>query len=277
MAPQPPAPTQKDLDGLSTIYEHRVPKELDILDSRHLACVNFQQQRNATYTYAGATDWHGTRQAGMVQIVEPGHRVTGLLTEGTNHVMLKMRHRWLSDLALKAFNADTVELISNGIPYRDQKLHRLYMLIRDELVGDGSSLMLDALSVAVGIHLLRTASTVGSLKVEPRAALPARKLRLVREYIDAHLETDITLSKLAALVELSPDHFWRCFRGETCMTPYEYLMKTRIERVMSLLSNRSVTLAEASLAAGFSSQSHMTKVFRTQVGTTPGKWRKEIL
>ncbi|MDW4500617.1 helix-turn-helix domain-containing protein [Sulfitobacter sp. D35] len=35
-------------------------------------------------------------------------------------------------------------------------------------------------------------------------------------------------------------------------------------------------LAEVAIAAGFSSQSHMTDVFREKVGTTPGKFRAQI-
>ena len=276
MVLQPFSPIEKRLDGLTTVYEYRAPKEIAILENEHLACVNFQAQKDAIYTYEGAPSWHGTRQVGMVQIVEPKHKMTGFIAEGTDHVMLKLKHSWLLDLALKAFDADAFSLVSDGIPYRDEQLHRLYALIRDELVGQGDPLMLDALSVAVGIHLLRTTSTLGNIQIERRAALSARKLALVKDYINAHLETEITLATLAALVELSPDHFWRCFRSETGMTPHEYLLQTRVERVMSLLSNPVITLAEASLAAGFSSQSHMTRVFRNQVGTTPGRWRRDI-
>ena len=104
MAPQPFSPIEKRLDGLITLYEYRAPKEIDILESEHLACVNFQPQQNATYTYEGAPSWHGTRQVGMVQIVEPWHQVTGFVAEGTDHVMVKLQHSWLSDLALKAFD-----------------------------------------------------------------------------------------------------------------------------------------------------------------------------
>ena len=276
MALQPFSPIEKQLDGLSTIYEYRAPKEIDIFESEHLACVNFQPQQNATYTYEGAPDWHGTRQAGMAQVVEPWHKTTGFVAQGTDHVMLKLKHSWLSDLALKAFDASTVELVSDGIPYQDEQLHRLYTLIRDELVGEGEPLMLDSLGVAVGIHLLRTTSTLSKPKIERRSALSPRKLALVKEYIRVHLDSEITLAKLATLVELSPDHFWRCFRSETGITPHEYLMQVKIERVTSLLSNPSTTLAEASFLAGFSSQSHMTRVFRKHIGTTPGRWRKSI-
>ena len=162
MVLQPFSPIEKRLDGLTTLYEYRAPEEIAILESEHLACVNFQSQPDATYTYEGAPSWHGTRQSGMVQVVEPGRKMTGFVAQGTDHVMLKLKHGWLSDLALKAFDVGTFELVSNGIPYRDKQLYRLYALIRDELVGRSEPLMLDALGVAVGVHLLRTTSTLGN-------------------------------------------------------------------------------------------------------------------
>jgi AraC-like DNA-binding protein len=33
-------------------------------------------------------------------------------------------------------------------------------------------------------------------------------------------------------------------------------------------------LAELALAAGFADQSHLTRSFKRQVGTTPGSWRR---
>ena len=276
MALPPFAPVERQLNGILAIYEHRVAPDVNILPQDHLLCVNFQTQHNAIYTYAGAKDWHGTRHAGMAHLIEPGHRITGFVPEGTDHVVISLKCGWLSDLANKTFNADSFDLFSNGIPYRDERLLKLCTLVRDELSGENEPLMLDALGVAIGIHLLRTTSTLGNPKASYRSALSPRKLRLVKEYIINNLSTEITLADLAALVDLSPDHFWRCFRDEMGMTPYEYMTRARIELVMSKLSDASMTLAEASLIAGFSSQSHMTKVFRKQMGVTPGKWRREL-
>lgn len=273
---QPFTPIERQLSGILTLYEHRSEPNVDICPKTHLLCVNFQTQHNATYSYAGSKDWHGTRHMGMAHLIGPKHRITGFVPEGTDHVVVQIDRNWLSDLALKTFNADSFDVFSDGIPYRDEHLRMLCTLIRDELVGTNEPLMLDALVVAIGIHLLRTTSTLGNLKLNRRSALSPRKLRLIKEHIENHLTDELTLANLAALVELSPDHFWHCFRDEMGMTPYEYLMRTRIELVMSKLSNASTTLAEASLAAGFSSQSHMTRVFKKQMGVTPGKWRREL-
>lgn len=273
---QPFKPVERRLNGIFTRYEHRSESNVDICPKAHLLCVNFQSQRNATYSYAGAKDWHGTRHAGMVHLIEPEHRITGFVPEGTDHTVIQLEQDWLNALSIKAFNTDSFDLFSDGIPYQDKRLRMLCTLIRDELVGDNEPLMLDTLVVAIGIHLLRTTSTLGNPKLDYRSALSPRKLRLTKDYIANHLTDKITLSSLAALVELSPDHFWRSFRSETGTTPYEYLTQTRIELVMTELSKASTSLAEVSLLAGFSSQSHMTRVFKKHTGVTPGKWRREI-
>ena len=57
------------------------------------------------------------------------------------------------------------------------------------------------------------------------------------------------------------------------MTPYQYVLDKRIERAQLMIETTSLSLAQISFASGFSSQSHMTDVFRAKLGMTPGKVR----
>lgn len=275
MTLQPFAPRDRDLGGASALFEHRAEAEVDIEPCDHLLCVNFQPQPDAVYAYAGAPAWHGTRHAGMAHLIEPGHRITGHVPHGTDHVVLTLGRGWLAELALRSLDAARFELVSDGVPYRDGTLERLCGLVRDELVGPADVLMLDALTTAVGVHLLRTTSDLGGTRAPHRAGLPPRKLAMVKERIEADLAGGVRLAELAALVGMSPDHLWRCFREETGLTPHQWQTRRRIERVMAALADPRVGLAEASLAAGFSSQSHMTRAFRRHTGTTPARWRRE--
>ncbi len=51
----------------------------------------------------------------------------------------------------------------------------------------------------------------------------------------------------------------------------------RIARACELLHDPHRPITEVSLAVGFSSQSHLTEVFRRTMKTTPAAYRKEVL
>lgn len=264
----------RELDGATAILEHRADQDVDIRPDGHLLCVNFQSQRDATYAYAGERPWQGTRHAGMAHLIEPEHHIIGFVREPTDHIVLLFEKDWLSRLALQSVGAVRFNLVSNGVPYHDRQLRRLSEAMRDELAGAADRLMLDALTTAAGLHLLRTTSDLGATAVEQRHALSPRKLNQVREAIEANLTSGVRLADLAQLVDLSPDHLWRCFKHETGQTPHQYQTQRRAERVRDILGDPDVTLAQASERAGFSSQSHMTRVFQRAFGVTPGRWRQ---
>ena len=93
------------------------------------------------------------------------------------------------------------------------------------------------------------------------------------EWIAANLERDIHLSELAGVAGMSASHFSRLFRKSTGMSPHRYILSGRIELAKKLLHSDGISVAEASLRAGFTDQSHLTNVFRRVVGVTPARYR----
>lgn len=267
-------PISRELDGVLALFEHRAEAEVDIRPTTFLLCVNFQSQSNAVYSYEGQPSWQGFRQAGMAHLIEPARRITGFVPTPTDHVVLALGTDWLSRLAKESLCRVRADPITDGLPYRDDTLRRLAELIRDELVGERNSLMLDALATAAGLQLLRSGAP-GSEPSRSSLALSARKLAVAKDYLQAHSAEGVRLRDVAAQVGLSPDHFWRCFKQETGRTPQEYQTLSRVDRVIELLADPGVSLAEASAIAGFSSQSHMTRAFKQHIGVTPARWRRD--
>ena len=267
-------PISRELDGVLALFEHRAEAEVDLRPTTFLLCVNFQSQSNAVYSYEGQPSWHGVRQAGMAHLIEPARRITGFVPTPTDHVVLELETDWLSRLAEESLCQDRAELITDGLPYRDDTLRRLAELIRNELVGERNPLMLDALATAAGLQLLRSGAP-GPRPTKSSPALSARKLAVAKDYLRAYSTEGVRLRDVAAQVGLSPDHFWRCFKQETGRTPQEYQTMSRVDQVIELLADPVVSLAEASAIAGFSSQSHMTRAFKKHVGVTPARWRRD--
>lgn len=93
------------------------------------------------------------------------------------------------------------------------------------------------------------------------------------EYMHAHLPESVRLEDIAAAVGLSPFHFARLFRSTTGFTPHRYLMLARVERAKAMLLQCDRTMTEIASEAGFSDQSHMSKVFRHLTGCSPARFR----
>ena len=108
------------------------------------------------------------------------------------------------------------------------------------------------------------------------APLPHAILQRVTEYMEEHLQDSLSLDQLARETDYCRAHFLRMFRATTGKTPHQYLTQRRIERAKSmLLEAETISLTEIAASCGFSSQSHMTRVFRERVGVTPNEFKRK--
>ena len=82
------------------------------------------------------------------------------------------------------------------------------------------------------------------------------------------------LRSLANEAGYSRGHFLNMFRASTGLTPHRYLVNRRVVRARILLERRDRTLIDIAIACGFSSQAHMSQVFREKTGVTPGEYRR---
>jgi AraC family transcriptional regulator len=108
-----------------------------------------------------------------------------------------------------------------------------------------------------------------------RGGLPKARLRRVLEYMQAHLDQELSLAALAAVVQMSPYYFSRLFKQSIGLSPHQYLLHQRVERAKHLLANPQRRIAEVSQELGFAAQSHFTTVFRKLVGTTPRAYQRQ--
>ncbi|MEM8788714.1 MAG: AraC family transcriptional regulator [Pseudomonadota bacterium] len=140
-----------------------------------------------------------------------------------------------------------------------------------------SSLYLDSAIQTLTLHLLRNHSTGPDQAAPRRTSIPPKLTQVVLEYIEDNLAEDVSLEQIAGIAEMSPFHFSRAFKVAMGETPHRYVLRRRVERCRALLERSQMTLAHIAYACGFSSQSHMTAVFRRETGVTPGRLRRESL
>ena len=99
-------------------------------------------------------------------------------------------------------------------------------------------------------------------------------LERAREYVEAHSSMRITLAELARHSGVHPVHLAQAFRSRYGMSVGAYVRGVRVERARQQLANDRSTISQVALSAGFTDQSHLTRVFRMRTGTTPGRFRK---
>ncbi|OGN95970.1 MAG: hypothetical protein A2Y89_00795 [Chloroflexi bacterium RBG_13_51_18] len=100
-----------------------------------------------------------------------------------------------------------------------------------------------------------------------------QRLQQALDYIESHLESGITLEKLAAEAGYSPGHFVWIFRAATGQTPMEYARYRRMtEAARAILSGDDIV--ETVFRFGFSAQDAFTRSFKNTIGLTPGRLRK---
>jgi AraC-like DNA-binding protein len=133
-------------------------------------------------------------------------------------------------------------------------------------------------------ELARTslAEAVRLLRAEPMEALetcgglaPWQITRL-RGFIEANLHGTLRVTALSRCAGLSTSYFARVFRRSFGMAPHSYVLVRRLERACGMMRESAAPLTEIALACGFSDQAHFCRLFRTQFGTTPAAWRRQI-
>jgi AraC family transcriptional regulator len=106
--------------------------------------------------------------------------------------------------------------------------------------------------------------------------LPIRQLRKVQDYVVEHLAEEISIERLAELVELSSSHFSHVFKETTGMTPLQFVTRERITHAQQMIRETTRSLIEIGLEVGYSSPSHFAQVFRRVVGVTPTEFRSSL-
>lgn len=111
---------------------------------------------------------------------------------------------------------------------------------------------------------------------EPAAAplsLPSPTLGSVLEYVARHLDTPLSLERLASVAGMDLFRFARAFKQSTGSSPHRYLLEARINLAKELLRDPSRPITEIALQTGFATPSHFSVTFRRIAGVTPRAFR----
>jgi AraC family transcriptional regulator len=151
--------------------------------------------------------------------------------------------------------------------FRDPQIeHIAWALDAERRAGHpGGLLYTESLGLALAVHLLGRYPATQELK----HGLSAAQLRRLTTYIEDHLDQDLTLTRLAAVAEVSASHLKTLFKRSTGLPVHAYVVQRRVERARELLARGELPASQVALEAGFTHQSHMARWMRRTLGVTP--------
>lgn len=122
--------------------------------------------------------------------------------------------------------------------------------------------------VGVELYMKERISKIKALKGKTREEL-YKRLSTAKDFIDANLDTTLSLEKIAHVSFLSPFHFLRSFSDCYGITPYQYVKRERLKKAMFLVEHSHLDLTQIISASGFENKRTFQRAYQKRYGLTP--------
>jgi AraC family transcriptional regulator len=100
-----------------------------------------------------------------------------------------------------------------------------------------------------------------------------QRILTVQLFIQAHLDEELPLDRLARLAHFSPYHFHRIFKGIVGEGVNEYVRRLRLESAAVALKTTERSIIQVALDAGYAAHEAFTRAFRQMFGVSPSEFR----
>ena len=151
----------------------------------------------------------------------------------------------------------------------------LQQLLEEAARPRASRLFVRGIAQAIAVHLARKYTAVTVAARGETSSLPGFKLRRVTDWMEAHLDEEFSLPRLAEQAGMSEFHFNRLFKRSTGIPPSQYLIKLRINTARRLLRETKESVITIANRVGYSNPSHFAQLFRKETGLAPTDYRRE--
>lgn len=158
-------------------------------------------------------------------------------------------------------NAKILEILAGFLSYRKQPIYRYEMKLFGELL------------ICFQELYNRVFSRVECRKQE-NVGRPGIQKSL--DYIKEHYDRELTLAELAKCSGYSESHFCRSMKETTGYSPFEYLNRIRVIKASEALFLTEDKITEIASRCGYDNISYFNRVFRKQMGMSPGQYRRDV-
>ena len=263
--------TRLRLDSASPTCDGIIPAE-----EAYSFHVNFLKQETLSVSRKARTVERYLLCEGDSTMLDYSETSTVILHTAMDTVRLYVPRPTLQDFVREEYGSREAHLKPPQQVMRDPILYHLGSCLSAllEHPEENNSLLVDHIALSLQSHLYQTYSATPTWNPKARGGLAPWQESRAKEAMDANLDKEITIARLACDCGLSTSQFARAFRQSTGCPPHRWLLQRRIKRAQDLLLTSNKTLAEIARACGFSDQSHLTRAFGQTVGTSPGLWRR---
>jgi AraC family transcriptional regulator len=270
----PPSSDGRDRPPLLDVLTSPVPPGVfeTPLDDRHVLCFHLGDPVPVSYR-AGGFERRGTRIHGQFCVVPARSATRWIVSRPARSLLLRLTPSLVAETAdamgVGSHDAD----LAPSIHIRDPRIEHIgWMMQAEEDDGHpGGRLFADSLASALAARLLALQSREAASGPGRARALPAWRLRRVIEYVEAHLDEDLTLAELAGVAGFSLSHFKLLFKQAAGVPVHRFVLERRVERARTLLLEGSMSMTEIALEAGFAHSSHMARSMRRVLGLSPSQ------
>ncbi len=98
----------------------------------------------------------------------------------------------------------------------------------------------------------------------------------ITDYISKNLASDLSVDNLSAIFGISRNALYKIFNDFYGVSVAKYIRKKRIDAAVELINN-GVSIADASSIVGFYDYNYFSKVFKSETGILPSKFRKKVM
>jgi AraC family transcriptional regulator len=162
---------------------------------------------------------------------------------------------------------------------RDWNIENLIMLLYSEMLTknrNGSNFS-RSLIQAFSIYYVKNYSDYNDIMrlSSKRSKSCNIDIEAVAEYISRNIKGPISIEDLAEMCNASRFYFLKEFRRIMGITPYQYILKMKMDRAKELLMEDDTRVIDVAYQMGFSDQSHFTNTFKKYFGFSPGNFKKQ--
>ncbi|MBQ7820933.1 MAG: helix-turn-helix transcriptional regulator [Clostridia bacterium] len=181
-------------------------------------------------------------------------------------------------------HSDNVELLSlfnsrgkgfeNRFQASDTRLKELILGIEKEMSerSAGYRIQTKYTLFSALVHIVRTYDCVQKERALQTSATMTESLKRAMVYIDANLESKLTLHDIAETACMTETYFSSVFKKFNGISPWEYIMIKRVEKAIEMLRSTELTKLEIAEKCGFTSSSNFYKIFFNVTGKKPGDY-----
>lgn len=99
-------------------------------------------------------------------------------------------------------------------------------------------------------------------------------LKKVVKYIEDNVSIRIDINDLSKMTRWSSQHFIRVFTQFMGDTPYQFILKKKIEKAKVLITETDMAMKDIAFDLGFQSYGNFCKLFKRETGKNPDEYRK---